>query len=171
MAQTRGGISARQIQHETSVTLKTAWRMCKQVRSMLYEDFDKFDGEVKMDEIYFGDNAQDGVRGRGSSNKIAVFGIVERGGKVEARVVPNVKHSTIMPMVVSNVEQGTQVFTIEGFWSQVKGVVRGVYGSVSATHLPKYRDEYAFRYNHRDDVTPMFLTVLSKVKLSVGQVW
>ncbi len=39
MAQTRGGISAKQIQRETGVTYKCAWRMCKQVRSMLSEDY------------------------------------------------------------------------------------------------------------------------------------
>jgi len=38
MAQTRGGISAKQIERETGVTYKTAWRMCKMVREMLYSD-------------------------------------------------------------------------------------------------------------------------------------
>ena len=54
MAQTRGGISAKQIQRETGVTYKCAWRMCKQIRSMLFEEFDKFDGEIELDESYFG---------------------------------------------------------------------------------------------------------------------
>ena len=201
MAQTRGGISAKQIQRETGVTYKTAWRMCKQVRSMLGEDFDKFDGEVEVDESYFGGEVHDGTRGRGASNKTAVFGMVERGGKLEVRTVPNVKRNTIMPIVADNIEQGTQIYsdefniyqalpamgykhdtvphaekiyvlgnahtnTIEGFWSQVKGGVRGVYHSVSSKYLQNYLDEYAFRYNHRDDVTPMFLTFLSHVKPS-----
>lgn len=203
MAQTRGGISAKQIQRESGVTYKTAWRMCKQVRSMLGEDFDKFDGEVEVDESYFGGKSSDGIRGRGATGKTAVFGMVERGGKVETHVVPNVKRNTIMPIVAENIEKGTQVFsdefmiydalpamgyehatvphaekvyvlgnahtnTIEGFWSQVKGGVRGVYHSVSSKYLQHYLNEYAFRYNHRDDVTPMFLTFLSRVKPSAG---
>ncbi len=50
MAQTRGGISAKQIQRETGVTYKTAWRMCKQVRNMLFENSKSLNGEV--DESY-----------------------------------------------------------------------------------------------------------------------
>ena len=51
--------------------------------------------------------------------------------------------------------------TIEGFWSQTKNGIRGVYHAVSANYLQHYLDEYAFRYNHRDDTTPMFLSFLS----------
>jgi transposase len=198
MAQTRGGISAKQIQRETGVTYKTAWRMCKQVRSMLSEDFDKFGGEVEVDESYFGGKSK-GTRGRGAEGKTAVFGMVQRNGKLEARTVKNVRRNTIMPIVADNIEKGAQVYsdefniykalpamgyahdsvphaekiyvrgnahtnTIEGFWSQSKNGIRGVYHAVSAKYLQHYLDEYAFRYNHRDDTTPMFLTFLSRVK-------
>jgi hypothetical protein len=62
MAQTRGVISAKQIERETGVTYKTAWRMCKQVRSILFEDGDPFSGEVEIDESYFG-GRKSGKRG------------------------------------------------------------------------------------------------------------
>jgi transposase-like protein len=196
MAQTRGGISAKQIQRETGVTYKTAWRMCKEVRNILSEDFAKFGGDVEMDESYFGGKSH-GTRGRGAEKKTPVFGMVERGGKLEVRKVNNVKRSTIYPIVDANVEKTAQIYTdefrvydalpvmgykhesvphaekiyvignahtntIEGFWSQAKNGIRGVYHAVSADYLQHYLDEYAFRYNHRDDVTPMFFSFLSR---------
>lgn len=54
--------------------------------------------------------------------------------------------------------------SIEGFWSLCKGGIRGVYKHVSRQHLPDYVNEYAFRYNRRHDVTPMFLSFLHQAK-------
>lgn len=53
--------------------------------------------------------------------------------------------------------------TIEGFWSLLKRGISGVYHSVSAHHLQSYINEYAFRYNHRDDESPMFLSVTGRI--------
>ena len=53
--------------------------------------------------------------------------------------------------------------TIEGFWSLLKRGIAGVYHSVSAKHLQGYLNEYCFRYHHRKDERPMFVTMLSRV--------
>jgi transposase len=196
MAQTRGGISAKQIQRETGVTYKTAWRMCKEIRSMLFEEFGELSGKVELDESYFGGKRQ-GTRGRGAEGKTAVFGMVERGSKLETQTVANVKANTLLPIVSNNVSKSAEIFTdefrvykalpsmgyshqtvlhaekiyvlgdahtntLEGFWSLCKNGIRGVYHAVSADYLQHYLDEYSFRYNHRNDVTPMFFSFLSK---------
>src|SRR5208282_2322418 len=57
MGSTRCGISAKQIQRETGVTYKTAWRMFKQIRSLLGEDLrlgGPESGGVELDEMYHG---------------------------------------------------------------------------------------------------------------------
>lgn len=62
--------------------------------------------------------------------------------------------------VVGNVHTNT----IEGFWSLLKRGISGVYHSVSEKHLQRYLNEYAFRYNHRDDERALFATVGERTK-------
>ena len=50
--------------------------------------------------------------------------------------------------------------TIEGFFALVKNGIRGTYHSVSKRHLGSYLNEYAWRYNHRDDDAAQFRTLL-----------
>lgn len=57
----------------------------------------------------------------------------------------------------------THTNTVEGFWSLHKRGISGVYHAVSAKHLQSYVNEYAFRYNHRNDEQPMFTTMLQRV--------
>lgn len=112
MSSTRCGISAKQIQRETGVTYKTAWRMFKQTRSLLSEGFPQFTGEVEADETYVG-GKRHGTRGRGAEGKTPVIGIVERKGKVIATVTPDVTSNTITPLITNQVAPATTVYTDE----------------------------------------------------------
>ena len=58
--------------------------------------------------------------------------------------------------------------TIEWFWSQVKRGINGVYHSVSLKHLQSYVNEYVWRFNHRNEMGPMFFTLASS---SAATVW
>jgi transposase len=93
MGSTRCGISAKQIQRETGVTYKTAWRMFKQIRKLMAEEL-QLGGAggpgVEMDEMYHGGRRKNeaGRPLRGDlPNKTVVTGIVERKGRIVARVV------------------------------------------------------------------------------------
>jgi transposase len=98
MGSTRCGISAKQIQRETGVTYKTAWRMFKQIRSMLSDEDASIGGPngkgVEMDETYVGGKRHDGKKGPGK-DKACVVGAVERGGRVRAVVAPDNKMHTL----------------------------------------------------------------------------
>jgi transposase len=50
--------------------------------------------------------------------------------------------------------------TVEGFFGNLKNGIRGTYHSVSSKWLPSYLNEYAFRYNRREDRQSMFRTLL-----------
>jgi len=119
MASTRCGISAKQIQRETGVTYKTAWRMFRQIRSLLSEPDTQLEGlGVEMDEMYVGGknkHGKRGMRGRDNDEKTPVFGMVERGGKgrVMAFVTPDVKAATLFPIIAERVLPQSTVFTDE----------------------------------------------------------
>jgi transposase len=118
MTSTRCGISAKQMERELGVTYKCAWRICNLIRTNLMEPDDApLSGRVEMDESYFGGRDRRGSKkGRpvaGQSHKVAVFGMVERGGNVIARTVPNVKRGTLMPIVVERVLPSSMVYTDE----------------------------------------------------------
>lgn len=112
MASTRCGISAKQLERELGVTYKTAWRMFKQIRSMLAEDDATLSNAVEVDETYVG-APKAGKRGRGAGNKTIVAGAVERKGSVKTKVVPNVKRETLFNFIDENVEPNSTIFTDE----------------------------------------------------------
>src|SRR5206468_10967576 len=85
----------KQLERELGVTYKTAWRMFNKIRNELMNDLDdptQLDGKVEADETAWGGRprrkgtASEGARHREA--KPTVLGMVERGGRVRARVVP-----------------------------------------------------------------------------------
>ena len=74
------------------------------------EAHDIFDGAVELDESYFG-GARKGKRGRGAAGKVAVFGILKRGGKVYTKVVINTKSETLMPLIARKIAPDSVVYT------------------------------------------------------------
>lgn len=112
MANTRCGISAKQLERELGVTYKTAWRIFKQIRLMMNEDIMNLLNEVEVDETYVGGKHK-GKRGRGSENKTAVFGIVERNGRVFTKVVPNVRAKTLIPIIKEKITKGSTIYSDE----------------------------------------------------------
>lgn len=114
MSSTKTGISAKQLQRELGVTYKTAWRMFTQIRKLMSENVNPLTGQVEVDESYFGGKSA-GKRGRGASGKTVVMGMVERKGNAVAKVIPDVKAKTLIPLIEKQVakEGKTIIFTDE----------------------------------------------------------
>jgi transposase len=121
MGSTRCGISAKQIQRETGVTYKTAWRMFRQIRSLLSEPDMQLEGSaVEMDEMYYGGTSKghSGRPMRGDKQKTPVIGIVERStkrevGRVKALATPNVTSERVLGIVHEHILPESTVFTDE----------------------------------------------------------
>ena len=122
MASTRCGISAKQIERETGVTYKTAWRIFNKIRELLQDDSGPVGGSVEMDETYFGGRRKGsrGRPGRGDKKKTPIVGIVQRKGRVVARTTEDAKGSTLLPLVAKHVLPKSTVYTDE--WSGYDGI-------------------------------------------------
>ena len=68
------------------------------------------DGVIELDESYFG-GVRKGKRGRGAAGKVAVFGILKRGGKVYTKIVDNTKAETLMPLITRKIAPDSIVYT------------------------------------------------------------
>lgn len=57
------------------------------------------DGDVEVDEAYFGPHRVRGKRGRGASGKTIVFGLLKRDDKVYTEIVPDGKKATLQAII------------------------------------------------------------------------
>lgn len=129
MTSTRCGISAKQLERELGVTYKTAWRMFHLIRNELMTDGgETLSGTVEMDETFVGGKPRQSDRNKwdtegftahqaaaqwNAEKKTPVFGMVERGGKVAAYVVPSVQGQTLNAHVTERVDPSAVVNTDE----------------------------------------------------------
>lgn len=119
------GCSSLQLSRDISVTQKTAWHMLHRIREMFkhYEPESLLEGEVQLDEAYIGGKSKNkhkdrrvkNTQGRNLKDKIAVFGMREKGGNVRTEVVPNVKQGTLVPKIYDNIETGSVIMTDDWF--------------------------------------------------------
>ena len=89
-----------------------------------HEADDVFGGEVEVDESYFG-GTRKGKRGRGAAGKVPVFGLLKRGGRVYAKIIPDASSATLLPIierkvipdsiVYSDCWRGYNVLDVSGF--------------------------------------------------------
>lgn len=106
-------VSALRAARELGVAYKTAWKLfhlLRQVVARAEGGGAMLSGEVEADESYFGGRRR-GRRGRGALGKTPVFGILERGGKVQVEVVPSVRAEELRSLLVAKVKRGSLVYT------------------------------------------------------------
>ncbi len=125
------GISSLQLGRDLDITQKSAWFMLQRIRNCFGIDNDtQLNNEVEVDETYVGGKNKNrhankkvkNSQGRSSKDKTPVVGMVERGGKVTARTVENVKSATLTREIIRNVKESATLYSDE--WLGYKGVSR-----------------------------------------------
>jgi len=110
-SQSKNGVSAKELQRQTGVTYKTAWRMAHEIRKLMEESSKKSGGTFEVDETYFGGRSK-GTTGRGTKKR-PIFGIMKRGGKIVTKHVPNVARVNIMPVIYANAAKDSTIMSDE----------------------------------------------------------
>ena len=114
------GVSSCQLARDLGVTQKTAWNMLHKIRQYMdvlnESDLEK---EVEIDETFVGgknknrhkDKKVEKCQGRSFKDKVPVFGMYQRGGKLVAKTVPDTKSTTLAPLIQDYIKKGSTVFT------------------------------------------------------------
>ena len=122
IANCKNGISSYEIHRAIKITQKSAWFMMHRIRkAMQTGTFIKFVGEVEVDETFIGGKARNmhiaqrkrRITGTGTKDKVAVMGILQRGGEVRTVVVDDRRKKTLQAEVKEHVEAGAALYSDE----------------------------------------------------------
>ena len=115
------GISSYQLARSMKITQKSAWFMLHRLRlgfeCPIFKTMLK--GVVEIDETFIGgknknrhwDKKTPKCQGRNWKDKIPVLGILERGGNLITKVVPNTQQKTLEPIIKENVKLGSVLYS------------------------------------------------------------
>lgn len=108
------GVPARTAAELTGVNRNTAILFFHKLREIiaarLAEETPFLDGEIEVDESYSGGRRK-GKRGRGAAGKVPVFGLLKRGGKVHAVMIPDARSLTLIGIMRQRIKPDSIVYT------------------------------------------------------------
>lgn len=160
---TRHGVPAKELQRQLSVNYKTAWRMGQEIRKYLaFVDGDPpIGGHTEIDETMIGGvrRGDKRKRGRAAAGKTVVLGMVERGGDIITRVVPNVKQETLEAHILPNVEKGSTISTDQ--FNSYHSLTKHGYKHETVNHVLK---EYARGEVHTNTIEGFWSLIKRSIK-------
>jgi transposase len=142
-ANSRNGVAAKELERDLGVTYKTAWRMAKQIRSLMGMSDLKLGGVVEVDEAYM----EKMKTPHSKAGVPKVLGMVERGGSAKAVMLHKSGMLTTIPLIKSEVRSGSSLMTDSA--SMFRGKNFPDHGINSVNHSAK---EYAFGAIHTNTV-------------------
>lgn len=129
----------------TGISRNTINKIYNKIRKNIFIDsnYTMIDGEIEIDESYFGARRVRGRRGRGAAGKTPVFGILKRDGNVYVEIVKNCSRDELMPIIKGNILEGSSVYT-DG-WKAYDGLILNGYDHYRIFHS---QNEFARGKNH-----------------------
>jgi len=117
-------------------------------------------GEIELDESYFGARRVRGIRGRGARGKTPVFGMLKRGDKVYTQIVRNCAMSELLPIIQGKANPSSVLYS-DGF-KTYDGLVN--YGYKKHYRIKHGENEFADGNNHINGIENFW--GLCKVRLA-----
>jgi transposase-like protein len=123
IANCKNGISSYEVARALGVTQKSAWFMLHRIRlAMQNRSILKLGGsgsQVEVDETFVGgaarfmhaDKRKRRITETGTKDKVAIVGILERGGEVRGAVVGNRKKHALQTQIRTHVKAGSALYT------------------------------------------------------------
>ena len=116
---------ATKISSLTGLSRKTINRLYHKFRVRIYQieenQSDKINGEIEIDEAYFGAKRIRGKRGQRAGRKIPVIGLLKGNGKVYTQIVENCKRRELMPVIKGKILEESTIYT--NSWKSYDGLV------------------------------------------------
>jgi transposase len=107
-------ISARKASQQLGISYPTVFKAFHFIREAITAHAGDGDlllnGEVEVNQTFF-DGRSQGLRGDGSQNKVPVFGILERKGRVKVEALNDMNPEAILNLTVKTVRRGSIVYT------------------------------------------------------------
>jgi len=120
----KNGVSSYEIARNLGVTQKSAWFMLHRIRVAMGDtDPGKMggNGPIEIDETFVGGKVKNmhksrrvkGMNYSAGNGKTIVMGMLERGGKVRAKVIADRKLHNMQPVIDENINPGSHIITDE----------------------------------------------------------
>ena len=114
-ATSKKGVSALEIHRQTGVSYKSALFMLHRIRFAMAPAYNgQLNGDVEVDETFVGGKPRyKGKNKRGHGDKQPVVALVQRGGEVRTRVVPDVTAKSLKAAIREHVHPDSRILTDE----------------------------------------------------------
>jgi transposase-like protein len=142
------GIASTQLAKDLGITQKSAWFVTHRLRyAIRTQSFNRpLDGEIEADETFVGGkeknkHAHQRTGGKqGGKGKVAVLGMLERGGELRTGITPNLSAKSVQTVIRDNVAKGASVMTDE------HGAFLGLQGDYNHHRVNHSAGEYVRHY-------------------------
>jgi len=164
MAASKKGISAKQIQRMLGISYKSSWFVMHRIREAMNptgtDNGGKLGGEgdiVQSDETFVGGKKKNVHRGKPEPKKHPVVALVEPGGRLRAKHVPNVTAKNVRKVLKEHVRPSSELHTDDSLLYHWLGREFAKHKSVNHS-----RDEYVGKDGENVNSAESFFALLKR---------